>query len=770
MLWKIQFTRVHLFFILFAIVLFMESIGAAYIISTTQAIERQFQIPSKLSGFMISASDLTYIPTVIFVSYFGSKGNRAKWIGIGTLISGFSHLLISSSNFLFPIEQPNFNYTKLQNLLFPSEELLSPNVNFIQLLNYEPIKDRINGTLRENFLRKLSSNYYSSNVLNTPLKKYSQHNDEVLSNCDNYTLNEQLLFKIVQAMHTVIDRNTSNNVKEVKLLLQQYVHERADKTVHDLANIQCSTRASFEFCSKIINKIRQIIKTSECDKTSFHEGPLTLIFFGLVVFGIGRTMPWSLGVPMIDDNFSRQKIPTFFAGISFVRILGPVCGLLIGSLCSSFYYTFKAPSGLTPKDAGWIGAWWMGYLIVGLLMIGPSIALYFFPVSSKLIEKIKFSPVNAKDEDCFELSKKGVLSMFDRHQENTQGLSLHEKFKAFYKSYSKILQSKVFTGLLMGRMLDFFAFRGYMIFVPKYLEIQFDIPQYNVYILLASFGVFGFAMGAISGSIFVRYYRLNGRQIAILLFVLSLITNILFLSKAFVGCYSTSTAVGINGRLTNYNYTHTCNSNCACQSSPLYPVCDKSGFVYFSPCHAGCHDVKIVDLKIHQLEFSSCECAPDKVLSKENCKSNCTVKAWIFFILAMLGAFIAGNCLVPGMLLLIRSVPPAHRSIAFGLQGFLVSLFATLPSPLVWGAIVDTTCLVWNYTCHGTKGACIIYEADLLRQRLHFTYVTFRLLSTLIDLYVIKHANGINILNEPNAANKVMNNKSLSPLANNSVH
>lgn len=36
-------------------------------------IEKQFQIPSRLSGTMVSAGDFAYIPVVIFTSYFGGK-------------------------------------------------------------------------------------------------------------------------------------------------------------------------------------------------------------------------------------------------------------------------------------------------------------------------------------------------------------------------------------------------------------------------------------------------------------------------------------------------------------------------------------------------------------------------------------------------------------------------------------------------------------------------------------------------------------------------
>lgn len=51
----------------------------------------------------------------------------------------------------------------------------------------------------------------------------------------------------------------------------------------------------------------------------------------------------------------------------------------------------------------------------------------------------------------------------------------------------------------------------------------------------------------------------------------------------------------------------------------------------------------------------------------------------------------------------------------------------------------------------------MIYEPKLLRQRLHFTYVGIRLLSTIFDLYVIKHAGNINIMDETNDNQKQTN-------------
>lgn len=139
-----------------------------------------------------------------------------------------------------------------------------------------------------------------------------------------------------------------------------------------------------------------------------------------------------------------------------------------------------------------------------------------------------------------------------------------------------------------------------------------------------------------------------------------------------------------------------------------------------------------------------------------------------------------------------RSVPAEHRSVSLGFKGFVISLFgeflciykmcpcskfcsqnykcaslfldlegvtdnliepteillATLPSPVLWGAIIDGTCLLWSSSCEGKTGDCQIYDADTLRLkfvlfensrslfRIHLVFAAFRFISLFTDVYV----------------------------------
>ncbi|TKR72326.1 hypothetical protein L596_019795 [Steinernema carpocapsae] len=444
-------------------------------------------------------------------------------------------------------------------------------------------------------------------------------------------------------------------------------------------------------------------------------------------------------------------MPVYFAGISFIRILGPICGFLVGSIANKLYFTYpaEAPPGLTPKDPTWIGAWWSGYLLIGTMTIVPSLILFFFPSSgTKIVPEEEDSPKPMKKE----------LSFFDKHHEaakkSDNGLTKAQKFR---KSYAEVLSSKVYLGSVAGRVLDILAFKGYMVFLPKYLENHYGIPQYKVHLYMAAFGVFGFALGTVAGGLFTRWTKMNGRKVAFFVFFVSTLNFVIFFSKTFLGCSSVVNSVGANGRDTNFNYTRTCNADCGCDSAQLYPVCDSTGYAYYSPCHAGCRDVIVKDIDSYELEFANCECVNDNfgVVNKNFCKDDCNLMIILFFTSVICGAFVAGTGVVPGMLILIRSVPPATRSIALGLQGFLVSLFGTLPSPVIWGAIIDSACLVWDRSCPDRKGACNIYDPDALRIKMHVIYVSIRIMAMFTDLYVLYHAKGLNILEEDEEEEKV---------------
>lgn len=79
-----------------------------------------------------------------------------------------------------------------------------------------------------------------------------------------------------------------------------------------------SAIAPFSFCHRLVNDLRQVIKDIQCHTEASNVGPLLIIFLALLALGIGRTMPWTLGVPLIDDNVKSKNMPVYFGNQNFV--------------------------------------------------------------------------------------------------------------------------------------------------------------------------------------------------------------------------------------------------------------------------------------------------------------------------------------------------------------------------------------------------------------------------------------------------------------------
>ncbi|KAF8381937.1 hypothetical protein PRIPAC_71079 [Pristionchus pacificus] len=678
-----KLTRLHGFLTLFVIVYLMEAMGGMYIVSAIQNIEKQFRLPSKLSGILVSASDIGYIPTVIFIAYFGARGNRARWIGAGTLGMAVAYLLIASPNFLFPtppLARGTFGYVK--DSLMPSNELLAPNASLALLLHYPLISDRFTPA-------------QIGNLSKFPVAAEINHQMVINNKSSPYMVDYGLMHEAVFEAHKLLNSTPdAADASKFRSLLATYVARRKD-------GMRAASNAPFSYCSALVNSMQAKIRELKCMNGEDSHGPFIVFCMALLLLGIGRTLPWSLGVPLIDDNVSKKSMPTYFGAISFIRILGPISGFLVASVVNKFYFDFNPPEGLRPEDQSWIGAWWLGFIIIGVLTIVPSIALCLFPTAN----------VNVTSAD----GKQRKINFNDKHRdmENSEkGLS--ERIKDFGSTYRSVITSKIYVYSATGRILDIMAFKGYIVFLPKYLENHFGIARYLVHRYMAIFGVFGFALGSGCGGLLTRKFKLNGKRVALYVFIVSSLNILMYFSKIFIACDSSLAEIGRQHEGATYNLTHSCNVDCGCEGAKLYPVCDRSGKPFFSPCHAGCREASHHG-EHTSIEFSSCACAADGRVAKEWCVQSCKPATVAFFSTVLIGSFIGGLGIVPGLLILIRSVPPATRSAALGLQGFMISLFGTLPSPIIWGAIVDSTCLIWDHACDGARGSCSLYDPAALR-------------------------------------------------------
>lgn len=71
------------------------------------SMERRFQLTSKQAGMIVAAHDVSSLFLVVFVSYYGETRHKAKWIGIGALVTSIGCLLFALPHALAGKYEPN---------------------------------------------------------------------------------------------------------------------------------------------------------------------------------------------------------------------------------------------------------------------------------------------------------------------------------------------------------------------------------------------------------------------------------------------------------------------------------------------------------------------------------------------------------------------------------------------------------------------------------------------------------------------------------------
>lgn len=70
-----------------------------------------------------------------------------------------------------------------------------------------------------------------------------------------------------------------------------------------------------------------------------------------------------------------------------------------------------------------------------------------------------------------------------------------------------------------------------------------------------------------------------------------------------------------------------------------------------------------------------------------------------------------------------------------------------IPGPIIYGYIIDSTCLIFNDN-HGSQGNCQIYDQKRFRYLINFTAMGFTGIGTAFDVLVWWHGRHMQLYNE----------------------
>jgi len=172
----------------------------------------------------------------------------------------------------------------------------------------------------------------------------------------------------------------------------------------------------------------------------------------------------------------------------------------------------------------------------------------------------------------------------------------------------------------------------------------------------------------------------------------------------------------------------------------VQPVCGANGLTYFSPCHAGCTRTGGAGVD----NFTDCACVlngfpepPPGPLSGAHtaeesafaevtmvpvatsgpCYSSCHM-IMPFMVLLFFMTLVVAVTQMPVLMVVLRAVEEEEKAFALGIQFVIFRLFGYIPSPILFGNVIDSTCLLWKSTCEGEAGGrCLMYDIEYFRYK-----------------------------------------------------
>uniref|UniRef100_A0AAQ4QSD6 Solute carrier organic anion transporter family member n=1 Tax=Gasterosteus aculeatus aculeatus TaxID=481459 RepID=A0AAQ4QSD6_GASAC len=430
------------------------------------------------------------------------------------------------------------------------------------------------------------------------------------------------------------------------------------------------------------------------------------VLLGNVLRGIGETPVQPLGISYIDDFAGEENAALYVETIT-----------------------------ITPSDSRWVGAWWLGYLIAGVITLLSAIPFWFLPRSLPVAGPR--GPDKCTAERTRFIKEPPLMKHKYPADENTTFI---EMAKDFIPTLRTLLGHPVYLIYLCVTIIQLNSLIGMVTYKPKYIEQHFRQSASKANFLMGVINIPAVALGMFSGGLLMKRLKLNIMEAARFAFGTSLIGYILSLFFFAMSCDNAEVAgVTLSYTMDRISYDKhsvfaSCNSDCFCSSSDWDPVCGENGITYVSPCLAGC-TASAGSGK--NTVFSNCSCvgaAGNFTATTGQClhKEDCDGMFPYFLALSVVTSFIISLGGTPGYMFLIRCIKPQLKSLALGFHALATRTLAGIPAPIYFGAIIDTTCLKWGQKRCGGVGACRIYNTTAYRIAYLGLTLSLRTLSFLV--------------------------------------
>ncbi|KAK7149418.1 hypothetical protein R3I94_008914 [Phoxinus phoxinus] len=490
-------------------------------------------------------------------------------------------------------------------------------------------------------------------------------------------------------------------------IMDRYKYDTAAAHTNDVDNFTVRSTCS----SDTQNTVQQLV--SGCQKGEEESSPTwVIVLLGNIIRGIGEASISPLGMSFIDDYAHPENSAFYIGCLHTLGVIGPIFGYSLGSLCARLYVDIglvnRESVTITPQDSRWVGAWWLGYVVSGLLTLLAALPLWFLP---------RALPENPQTYEIDNPSK--------QHKHTP---SITEIAKDFGPSLKRLLTNKIYLLYLVSNVVAFNAFVIVITYTPKYLEQQFGQSASKTNFLIGVTSIPPVALGMFLSGWIMKRFKLDLLGSARMSFFTAIAALFITIPYFALSCENTDVAgvtVPYQGSVEVHNISSdvltSCNADCGCPDFQWDPVCGQNGVTYISPCHAGCSSTRGTG---QNMTFQDCACVQSWGMSADNSsavlgqcsrESRCTRMFYIYLALQSLAFFVYCLGTVPFFIISLRIVDPELKSLSVGVLLLVLRVLGGIPAPIYFGALIDSTCVKWGLKKCGGRGACRMYDTETLR-------------------------------------------------------
>ncbi|XP_025078215.1 solute carrier organic anion transporter family member 3A1-like isoform X2 [Pomacea canaliculata] len=428
---------------------------------------------------------------------------------------------------------------------------------------------------------------------------------------------------------------------------------------------------------------------------------LVVVLMGMMLSlqGVTKATRGPLGTTYIDNNVPARSQTAMYLGMLMTFVLfGPAAGFVLGAICGNLPVDLKQ-TDLKTSDPRWVGAWWLGFLVAGLIAMATAIPLVCFP--RRMIrgrgEDCGQQPAEDDDKNCG-----GDCSVHTAQQDAVPTSAADDRSASPHSDAARVVCSEKSKDYACGENNKIsMATTGVK---HKASPLKVERRGFQAMAKGLTSLVLG-GVGTYAGGLMASRMKLTRRRSLRFVLALDSVSIILTIITIVLGCDNQPmTGLGMS----EVRFDDGLNV-CYCDSQVFSPVCDGEQ-TFVSPCHAACNASDSFSKT-----YVGCMLARNQTVTVGMCSYTCHLMI-PFIVTQALAIGLSSACVTPIYVTVLRSVAEADKTLALGLLAFVISLVGIVPAPIVFGAVIDATCRLWKKEC-GRAGSCDVYDVTTLRRR-----------------------------------------------------